>query len=78
MIVSLLVSLIGTITFENPGVRLELCLQEMSKQAGQSLRCPVSLKDEVLAASFQNQSIDIVNLPRSFMEPGPRKTTDGG
>jgi hypothetical protein len=78
MIVSLLVSLIGTITFENPGVRLELCLQEMSKQAGQSLRCPVSLKDEVLAASFQNQSIDIVKAQLAKVIHGTWTQKDDG
>ena len=48
------------ISIENPGIRLELFLQQLSKQTGTEFHCPVYLNNEVLAASFQNQSIDIV------------------
>lgn len=60
MVLGLLLSLGSTITYENPGIRLELLLKELSNLSGESLHCPTTLKNEVLAASFENQSIDIV------------------
>ncbi len=60
MILSLLAFAGAMISVENPGIRLELFLKEVSKQTGQQLHCPTFLKDEVLAASFKDQSIDIV------------------
>ncbi len=61
MIVSLLIGLAsGTISFENPGIRLELFLKEISKQTGQGFHCPTYLNNEVLAASFKDQSIDVL------------------
>ena len=61
MVVSLLLGLIsGTISFENPGIRLELFLKEMSKKSGQGFHCPTYLNNEVLAASFKEQSVDIL------------------
>ena len=61
MVVSLLLGLMsGTISFENPGIRLELFLKEMSKQSGQGFHCPVYLNNEVLTASFKDQSIDVL------------------
>ncbi len=50
----------GSISFENPGIRLEQFLKEISKQTGQQFRCPTFLNNEVLAASFKDQSIDVV------------------
>ena len=49
-----------SISFENPGIRLELFLKELSKQSGQGFHCPTYLNNEVLAASFKDQSIDIL------------------
>jgi hypothetical protein len=49
-----------TISFHNPGIRLELFLKELSLQAKQSFKCPTTLNNEVLAASFENQSLDVV------------------
>ena len=60
MVVSFLALSLGTITFENPGIRLELFLKEMSKQTGVGFRCPTYLNNEVLAASFKDQSIDVL------------------
>jgi hypothetical protein len=60
MLVSLLALSVGTITFENPGIRLELFLKEISKQTGVGFHCPVYLNNEVLAASFKDQSIDVL------------------
>ena len=60
MIVVLLAHWVGTVSFENPGIRLELFLKEISKQSGSTFRCTQSLNDEVLAASFHDQSIEIV------------------
>ncbi len=48
------------VSFENPGIRLELFLKEISKQTGQQFHCPTFLNNEVLAASFNDQPIDIV------------------
>ncbi|MEI7985415.1 MAG: hypothetical protein WCI55_07275 [Armatimonadota bacterium] len=60
MVVSFLALSLGTITFENPGIRLEPFLKEMSKQTGVGFHCPTYLNNEVLAASFKDQSIDIL------------------
>ncbi len=60
MVLGLLLSLHSSISYENPGIRLELLLKDLSSLSGESLHCPTTLKNEVLAASFQNQSIDIV------------------
>ncbi|MEI8282865.1 MAG: hypothetical protein WCG75_10705, partial [Armatimonadota bacterium] len=60
MILSLLAFAGATISVENPGIRLELFLKEVSKQTGQQFHCPTYLNNEVLAASFKDQSIDIV------------------
>ncbi len=60
MVVSFLALSLGTITFENPGIRLELFLKEMSKKTGVGFHCPVYLNNEVLAASFKDQSIDVL------------------
>ncbi len=60
MVVSCLALSLGTITFENPGIRLELFLKEMSKQTGVGFHCPTYLNNEVLAASFKDQSIDVL------------------
>ena len=60
MVVSFLALSLGTITFENPGIRLELFLKEMSKQTGVGFHCPTYLNNEVLAASFKDQSIDVL------------------
>ncbi len=60
MVVSFLALSLGTITFENPGIRLELFLKEISKQTGVGFHCPPYLNNEVLAASFKDQSIDIL------------------
>lgn len=50
----------SAITFENPGIRLELFLKELSQKAGLEFHCPQYLNNEVLVASFQNQTIDVV------------------
>ena len=60
MIASFLAFSLGTITFENPGIRLEPFLNEMSKQTGIGFHCPTYLNNEVLAASFKDQSIDVL------------------
>jgi hypothetical protein len=49
-----------TISFENPGIRLELFLKEVSKQSGVGFHCPTYLNNEVLAASFKDQSIGVL------------------
>ncbi|MBS1726863.1 MAG: hypothetical protein JST51_09095 [Armatimonadetes bacterium] len=48
------------VSIENPGVRLELFLKELSRQAGEEFHCPPFLKNEVLAASFSNQPVEAV------------------
>ena len=60
MIVSLLALFGGTITFGSPGIRLELFLKELTKQTQVPFRCTATLNDEVIAASFTDQSIDTV------------------
>ncbi len=60
MILSLLVAFSESISIENPGIRLELFLKEVSKQSGQQFHCPTFLNNEVLAASFKDQSIDVL------------------
>ena len=56
----LALSFADSISFENPGIRLELFLKEVSKQTGQGFHCPTYLNNEVLAASFKDQSIDVL------------------
>jgi hypothetical protein len=58
MILSLLALGSAVISFENPGIRLELFLKEISKQTGIGFHCPGYLNNEVLAASFNDQSVD--------------------
>lgn len=59
--VMILCGLFGaTFSYETPGVRLELLLNDWSKQTGESLHCPQFLNNEVIATSFENQSIDTI------------------
>lgn len=50
----------GGLTFEYPGIRLELFLKEFSRQAKENFKCPTTLNNEVLAMSFENQSVDVI------------------
>ena len=75
MTVFLLLGLTGaTVSIENPGVRLELFLKEVSRQTGQGFHSPTYLNNEVLAASFKDQSIDVLKtqLARVITHTGPR------
>lgn len=58
MIVSLFALAVGTISLENPGIRLELFLTEVSKQTGDSYHCVPYLNNEVLAVSFHDQPVE--------------------
>ena len=61
MIISTIVlSSIGSISFENPGIRLELFLKELSRQTGQTYRCPAYLNNEVLTARFADRPLEEV------------------
>jgi hypothetical protein len=60
MILSLLALVGATISVENPGIRLELFLKDISIQTGVGFHCSPYLNNEVLAASFKDQPIDIV------------------
>lgn len=50
----------GGLSFEYPGIRLELFLKEFSRQTKESFKCPTTLNNEVLAMSFENQSVDVI------------------
>ena len=67
----------GAISVENPGIRLELFLKDLSRQAGQEFRCPTSLNNEVLAASFHDQSIDIVKAQLANVIHGTWEKKEG-
>ena len=56
----LALSFADTISFENPGIRLELFLKDLSRQSGQGFHCTPYLNNEVLAASFKDQTIDVL------------------
>ena len=61
ILIALLDAIAGNaISFKNPGIRLELFLKEISKQTGKEFHSPTYLRNEVIAASFKNQSIEIV------------------
>ena len=78
MVVSFLAFSLGTITLENPGIRLELFLKEMSNQSGQPFHCTAYLNNEVLAASFTDQSIDIVKSQLARVIHGTWTQKDDG
>ncbi len=68
----------NTLTIENPGIRLELFLKEMEHQTGETYRCPVVLKNEVLAASFENQPLETVKTQLAkVLNAGWEKKSDG-
>ncbi len=76
--IAFIVGLSESIQFENPGIRLELFLKEFSIQSGQSFHCSPYLKDEVLAASFNNQTIDVVKTELARVIHGTwEKKNDG-
>ena len=59
-LVATLLTVQGGITVENPGIRLELFLKELSKQANTELHCPTYLNNEVIVASFENQPLETI------------------
>ncbi len=67
-----------TISFENSGLRLELFLKEIERQTGETYRCPIYLKNEVIAASFENQTIESVKSQLArVIHAGWEKKPDG-
>ena len=67
-----------TVSIENPGIRLELFLKEVSRQTGVGFHCPTSLKNEVLAASFKDQSIDVLKSQLARVIHGTWEQKDDG
>ena len=65
------------ISVENPGIRLKLFLRELSKQSGLEFGCSIDLENEVLAASFKNQSIDLVKTQLSRVVHASWTNRDG-
>ncbi|MBS1701443.1 MAG: hypothetical protein JST12_07270 [Armatimonadetes bacterium] len=58
---ALAIALSGSlVSIHNPGIRLELFLKEFSKQTGEIYECSPQLRDEVLAASFDSQSAEVL------------------
>ena len=69
---------INSVSYENPGIRLELFLKELAKQSGQSFHCPQYLNNEVLVASFRDQTVDVIKAQLAKVINGTwEERTDG-